>query len=469
MFKKIMWVFLEKGSTTILQFIAIIVLGRLLTPEDYGTYGIMMVFIAISDALVDSGFGGALVHKKNVLQEDINTLFVTNATFSVILYSLIFMGAPYLEDYYAVPNLSLYFRVLGLVVISYAFSIVQNSMLIRDLHFRTSTFINLTAAILSTIVAIFLAYLRFGIWALIIQVLSQSVIATSILWVRSKVKISTKISKQSFTDFWNFGSNLLGAHILQSIVNNISNSIIPKIGTLGQSGLYFQACKLNNVPVNIMSMSIDKSLFPILSKETTTDRLVKKARSINRYFITYLFPIFPLVSLVSFPLIEIVLGDKWLAATDYLEIILWSGLPLIVQSLYRNILKSLGYTRYIFIVELIKSALLLSFILIAMNFGVMFLVWAVTIASFIGAFIWGICLKVKANCRFVDQFNDLIRPVLMIMVVYVIMRLIMQESHELWTLMILPIGYILYLLIGAVTHNSEISSVIKIVRTKIHR
>ena len=463
-----MWVFLEKGSTTVLQFLAIIVLGRLLTPEDYGTYGIMIIFIAISDALIDSGFGGALIHKKNVLPEDINTLFVTNATFSAILYALIFVGAPFLEEYYAVPNLSLFFRVLGLVVISYAFSIVQNSMLIRDLRFRTSTFITLSAAILSTTIAIVLASLGLGIWALIIQVLSQSIIATSILWMRSKVKIGTKISKQSFKDFWNFGSNLLGAHILQSIVNNVSKSIIPKIGTWGQSGLYFQACKLNNVPVNIMSMSIDKSLFPILSKETTTDRIVKKARSINRYFITYLFPIFPLVSLVSYPLIKIVLGVKWLAATDYLEIILWSGIPLIIQSLYRNILKSLGYTRYIFIVELIKSAFLLSFILIAMNFGVLFLVWAVTIASFIGAIIWGVCLNVKANYRLLDQISDLIRPVLITILDYVIMKFFTKGSHELWTLMVLPMGYMLYLLIGTVTHNSEITTVIKLVRNKIH-
>lgn len=464
-----MWVFLEKGSTTILQFIAITVLGRLLTPEDYGTYGIMMVFIAISDALVDSGFGGALVHKKKLLQEDINTLFFTNATFSFILYFLIFIGAPYLEAYYAIPNLSLYFRLLGLVVISYAFSIVQNSMLIRDLRFKTSTYINLFAAIISTTTAILLAYVGLGIWALIIQVLLQSLIATMILWIRSKIKISTKISKKSFIGFWNFGSNLLGAHILQSIVNNISNSIIPKIGTLGQSGLYFQASKLNNVPVNIMSMSIDKSLFPILSKEATAEELVIKARSINRYFVTFLFPVFPLVSLVSFPLIKIVLGDKWLAATDYLEIILWSGIPLIIQSLYRNILKSLGYTRYIFIVESIKSAFLLSFILIAMNFGVMFLVWAVTMASFIGAFIWGGCLKMKAHYRITDQIKDLTSPFVMTIVIYEIMNLIKQGTNEPWSLMLFPIGYVLYITIGLAIHNSEIISLVKLVRKKIHK
>lgn len=461
MFRKIAWVFLEKGLITIIQFLSIIILGRLLTPEDYGTYGIMMIFIMLSDTLVDSGFGGALVNKKNVNQQDLNTLFFTNATFSLILYLVIFISAPFLEGLYRIENLALYFRVLGVVIISHAFSIVQNALILRDLRFKFSTAINLISAILSTVLAIFIAYLGFGIWALIAQVLLNSLILTAILWCQSKIKISTNLSKESFKEFWKFGSNLLGANIFQIIVNNIANNIIPRIGTLLQSGLYFQSTKLNSVPVNILSMTIDKSLFPILSRETDSNSLLNKARSVNRYFVSFVTPIFPLVSISAYPIIKLILGDKWLEATEFLSIMMCGGIALILQALYRNILKSLGYTKDILIVEIIKSSITIAIILTAMHWGVRFLVWGVMISYFVGALIWTICLNVKTNYNYHQQFKDVYKSFIAICIVSVVIVLMKINTNSYWSLLVLPLGYLAYIIVSILLGNIEIITSLK--------
>lgn len=200
--------------------------------------------------------------------------------------------APIIESYYNIPKLSLYFRVIGLSVLFYAASIVQNALIMRDMRFKLSANVNLFSCVISTSISILLAYYGFGVWALIIQVLLQSFLISLLLWLVNKIHIGRDFSKESFKFFWNFGVNILGANLFASFVNNISNSLIPKIGTLQQSGYYVQASKISSVPTNILALSIDKSIFPILSRETNIDALLNKGRRINNLFIIVFLPFF---------------------------------------------------------------------------------------------------------------------------------------------------------------------------------
>lgn len=456
MIKKIIWVFLEKGASTIIQFVSLIILGRLLSPNDYGTYGIMMVFITLSDTLVDSGFGGALVNKKNINQQDINTLFVTNAIISLILYVFIFISAPYIERFYQIENLSVYFRTIGLVVIIYAMSIVQNALILRELKFKLSAIINVVSSIISTLVAILLAYYGLGVWALIAQILLQSTISTTILWLLNSVKIRFSFSKQSFSFFWNFGSNLLGANILQTIANNISNSVIPKIGSLKDSGLYFQANKLTNVPVNILALSIDKGFFPILSQTSDIKIIAQKARQLCRIIVTITAPIFPLMSICSLSIIKLVVGDQWLGSSVFFSILLWGVFPLVWQSICRNIIKSTGETGYILKIEIFKSVIMLLIVLLSLFFGVIFLTVGFTVAAYIGAIIWSICLKSKINIDFISQVEDIKKPLVATLISYVLMSIVFNSSNSMFALLSLPIGYIIYIIVNVILKNQVI-------------
>lgn len=467
MYKSILWVFFEKGFMTILQFLTLVILGRMLSVEDYGVYGTMIVFITVSDILVDSGFGGALIQKKEVTQKDINTLFFTNLSISSFLYVVLFAIAPLLEDLYKIDGLTTYFRFQGLVVILFALSVVQNSMLIRDMQFRKSATIVVISNIISSAIAILMAYKGFGVWALIGQTLSNSMITTIWLWLSSKYKITLRVSRDSFKSLWSFGSNLLMANILSTIANNINSNIIPKIGSVLQSGLYLQANKVSSVPSNIISLSVDKSIFPILSREKDNISILKKARGLNRMINFIFIPVFPMLSLCASSIISIVLGDKWVDATLFFQILSWGGLALILQSQYRNIIKATGNSRLILKVEILKTCIMLAIIFVAFSFGVLFLVIGMTISYYIGVFIWSYAVRKEIKYKYKDQVFDIIRPFSTAAVIYIVFSIIGIDYTKYASLVILPIYYLIYVLANLLARNEETFFLLKRVHNKI--
>lgn len=459
MLNKVFWVFIEKAGVTILQFVSLIILSRLLSPDDYGIYGIMMVFIAVSDMLVDSGFGGAIVYKNAINQRDINTFYMFNIAISIVLYIILFAISPFFESYYNIEGLSDYLRVLGVSIILFALSQVQNALLIKKLEFRKSALINVLSTILSSLIAIYMAYFGYGVWSLIAQVIFNSMFVTASLWLTSKVKVGLDVSKQSFMYFWNFGSNLLFANILQTVVNNISTSIIPKIGNITQSGYFFQATRINNIPTNIITLSIDKFSFPVLSKEKDLACLETKARCINRAVLLFFLPLFPLLSYCSHPLIDLLLGEKWLDVSCYFSILCWSGLGLLIQVLYRNIIKSIGNTRGIMYIEIIKSCLTFVSILIGACYGIDYLIISIVLMAYAGAFIWSYYLKKQMNFSWIRQFKDIAKPALSFTIVYALLLLLPIPFDSYYRFCILPIGYIAYLIVNILVKQEEILSI----------
>ena len=210
MYNKLVWVLLEKVGVTFINFVALIVMSRLLTPDDYGVYGTMILFIAITETLIDSGFGGALVQKKNIAHFDINTLFFFNILISLVSYVLLFVTAPFIEDFYSIHNLALYFRVLGITLILYAISILQVSLFNRNLDFKKSAIINLSSYLLAAIIAVAMAYYGYGVWALILQLLLSSLFLALFYWMLNPISIKFELSKESFNYLWKFGINTRG-------------------------------------------------------------------------------------------------------------------------------------------------------------------------------------------------------------------------------------------------------------------
>lgn len=281
MFKNFLWAFFEKGGQFFIQFLSVVILSRFLSPEEYGIYGIMAIFIAISELLIDSGFGGALVQKKDVKQIDINTLFVTNLVISLVLYFILFFAAPYIAIYYKIPELSLYIRVLGITIMFYSLTIVHITLLQKDLKFKKSANITVISTSLSVSFAVLIANFGGGIWALIFQPLLMSIFMASILWTIERRNISIQFSKDSFRELWSFGSKLLAANLLNTIYSNFTTSVIPKISSIRNSGLYYQASRLNTIPNSMLQMTIDKAAFPVLTKESCSENVLKKARELN--------------------------------------------------------------------------------------------------------------------------------------------------------------------------------------------
>ena len=451
------WVVFEKVGITFINFVALIVMSRLVSPSDYGIYGIMMLFIAVTETLIDSGFGGALVQKKHIHQEDINTLFIFNVLISLVAYAILFVFSPLIEEFYQIENLSIYFRVIGLTLLFYALSVLQVSLYNRNLEFKKSALINTASYLLAATIGILLAYYGLGIWALIVQLLLSSVFLAVFYWFYNPITIGVRFSTKSFLSLWKFGINTVGANILQTIVNNVTTSIIPKIGTSMESGLYFQANRVSNLPTSILTQCVDKGVFPILSRELNENNLINKARSLNRTFLSLVIPLFPIISMLSYPIVMILLGREWSGAVQYLSILSWSGIALTIQSVYRNIIKSTGKTQFIFVAEVCKSIIILVVLLISMNYGVLFLVYAVTFSSYFGVLVWSSVLKWKFHYSFKSQLSDTIKPLLAMLLMIGCVRICDINLENNVSLLIAPIAYALYLTFSIfILRNKEI-------------
>lgn len=460
MFKQFLWVFLEKGAVMTIQFVTLLILSRLLTPQEYGIYGIMLIFISISDLLVDSGFGGAIIQKKNVSQIDVDTLFLTNLGIAAFLYGILFLFSGVIERFYNVENLSSYLRVLGLSIVFFSFSIVPNSMMMKNLRFRKLAVITVISSLLSSFIAIVLALYGLGVWVLVCQQVLNSLFLALLLWLFSHVNISFNYSKSSFKSLWSFGSNLLFANLLSTIYNNISSSIVPKIASLTQAGYFNQARRLQLLPNNIIYMSIDKAAFPILSQENTISNILLQARYINKYIFTICAGIFPLLSLASLPIIRILLGKEWLPAAPYLSILFWAGFGLLIQALYRNMFKSAGFTKVIFKIEIFNTIVGLSIILSAIAGGIMYIVYGMVLSSVISAFMWFLYANKYFLYGFKQQVVDFLPVLIISFISYSICLLASRLLNSDYAVLVCGIfSFVLYFLIGIIVKNKVVTSI----------
>ena len=212
-----------------INFLTIIFLARLLEPRDFGILAMSSIFLSISEMLVDSGMVGSLIYQKDIRKIDKNTLFWFNLFVSIVLYMLLFFLAPFIAAFYNTPILKSVVRVIALSIVIHSCCYVQNAILIKELRYKEQTIVTLISALISTFIVIIMAYLGYGIWALIAQTISFNIIQVILLlfFVRfiPKCEFSFKVLKKH----WTFGSKLLGANFLNILYTNMYVQIIGKI------------------------------------------------------------------------------------------------------------------------------------------------------------------------------------------------------------------------------------------------
>lgn len=467
MLKNFLWAFFEKGGQFFIQFLSVVILSRFLSPEEYGIYGIMAIFIAISELLIDSGFGGALVQKKDVKQIDINTLFVTNLVISLVLYLILFFASPYIAIYYKIPELSLYIRVLGITIMFYSLTIVHITLLQKELKFKKSANITVISTSLSVLLAVLIAYFGGGIWALIFQPLLMSVFMAGILWSIERRNISIQFSKDSFNELWSFGSKLLAANLLNTIYSNFTTSVIPKISSVRISGFYYQASRLNTIPNSMLQMTIDKAAFPVLTKESCSEDVLKKARRLNLVIYSTTYPLFPFLSLFALEIINIILGRQWCEAANFLSILAWGGWGFLFQVLSRNIFKSVGDTKTILRVDVLKTIIGLIVLGLSTIFGVMFLICGITLSMYLGAFIYMYMLHNKLKYNILTQLKEVAKPLVSSVLTYISLYPIVSRLENEWYNIFIAIPFaFIYVFLNILMKNESVILVLKKIRCR---
>lgn len=406
----VLWNGIQQFGQLGITFLSIIVLARYLTPEDYGLYGILMIFISISERISDSGIAGYMIKKQNVTSIYYDTLFVYNMCISCIMYFILFIIAPWISSIYENDKLILAVRVLGIVLILYAFSITQVTKLQKNLKFRTLAFISIISGLVGFIVALLMAYNGLGIWALICQQLALAFV-NALLYITVNREIpSICFDLKVFKEQFSFGMNLFMSSILMSFTSNIGNNVVAKVFNMNIAGLYVQAMRLQNYPVSMITNIVDKTFFPLFSKINNNIPLLKEESiKLSRRIYSILFPVFSAVICFSRPVIYFVLGEKWLDSVMYFQLFMLSSFPLLIKALNRNILKSIGLTFEIFKIEIYSSLIFILILLLAFfikDIKVVFI--SILVSQYFSAFFSMVYLKRSIGIDIIYQIVNVL-------------------------------------------------------------
>lgn len=182
----VVWSAIERFSVQGIQFLLTIIVARLISPFDYGLVAMLGIFLAIAQTFIDSGFSNALIQKKDRTEIDFSTVFYFNIVVGLVVYWILYISAPYISDFYDEPQLDIITKVISLSLVINSLSVIQRTKLTIILNFRIQAIISLISVIVSGSAGIFLAYMGYGVWAIIAQTLLNALLNTVFLWLFTK-------------------------------------------------------------------------------------------------------------------------------------------------------------------------------------------------------------------------------------------------------------------------------------------
>lgn len=405
----LLWNGLQRFGALGISFIANLVLVRLLDASVFGAIGILLVFVAISQSIVDGGFTAALIQRKDVTQTDYSTVFYWNLTVSTLMVLVLYCSAPFIAEYFSEPILCNVLRVQSILLIIHALCVVQTARLTKDLSFKVLSIRTLVATFTGVIVAIVMAYNGFGIWSIVAQELTVATIGTILLWAYCNWKPSLTFSWKSFKGMFKFGSFVFLSSICETLYTNVQSIIIGRSFSITDLGYYTQAKKLETVPVSGATAVLSQVLFPAYSSINNDYDKLKTIVRKNINVITYLaFPIMLLLAIVSEPLLTILYTDKWVESIPMFQILCLGGMFFPLNVCNTMLFKALGYGKVFFILQTIKRLINLTFILLSVRYGLYAMLWAVTITQVLSYIMNLIYTHKLFNYSVTEQLADII-------------------------------------------------------------
>ena len=467
--KGLLWSAVERFSVQGIQFLVMLVMARLLTPEDYGLVGMAAVFNAIAGSLVDSGFSQALIRKQNRTDLDKSTVFYFNIIVSTVLYGVIYVMVPYVSDFYEMPSLTWVVRMICLVCVINSFGVVQRAEFTTKLDFKSLTVSTLLASAVSGCIGIYMALSGYGVWALVTQQVVSAVIINLVLWILSKWRPLVVFSWESFHDLFSFGSKLMLSGLLDTTYKQIYPMVIGKLFSSDSLGNYNRASHFAQFPSSNLTSIMQRVTYPVLCGiQNEDDRLRTIYRKFLKVSAFVVFPLMMLLSALSFPMIDVLIGEKWRYCSELLQIICFAMMWYPIHAINLNLLQVKGRSDLFLKLEIIKKILGLAVLVASAPFGLIAMCYAKIGSSIICLVINTYYTGKLINVGFVKQMKDL-TPTLMLSGVMFVVVLLMTHllENQILTLIIGgTVGLLIYLVGSMIFKFQELQDVKALVRKK---
>jgi len=403
------WDLLGKIGIHSSSFIVMIILARLLEPSDFGLIAMIMVIVGIATIFSDIGLGGALIQRRRVLQIHYSSVFFFNISIGFILTILTFFSAELIANFYRNTQLEPIVKVMSILFTISAFHAVQGVVLRKELNYKLLTQVNIIASILSGTIGVILAFLGFGVWSLVAQVLSRELTINIVIWSKTTWIPSLSFSFKALKQLWGYGFNMFLAGVIDTIYEKIDYMIIGRVFSPTTLGFFHQAKQLNMFVIKYSSGSLMSVLFPVLSKiqkdKEHFQRVVIKSLGVI-CFITFF--LLGELYLTADELIVGLFGAKWEASVYFFKILALSGFAYPISALMVNILSSRGNSKGFLKLEIYKKIIQSVNLYILYLYGIEVFLYGLIITSILGT---------SLNIRFATKeielsFMSIVRPII---------------------------------------------------------
>jgi teichuronic acid exporter len=410
--KGFFWSFIENFLSQAVTFIVGIVLSRLLSPDLFGLVGMIMIFIAVSEIFVNSGFHQSLIRKQDVGPEDFSTIFYTNLIIAVFFWCLLQVIGPWVADFYGHPILADILPVFGIVVFIDSLALVQKTDLTRRLDFKLLAKISVISNIVGGVIGIAAAYQGLGVWSLVMKSVFQKLTSTGLLWIQNKWRPIWVFEWSLLKEHFRFGNRLLISGIIDTIFANLYYLVIGKYFSTAEVGYYSRADQFQKLPSSNFSNIISRVSYPVMSK--LSGNVTELKDTFVRILVGSMFIAAPMMftlAAISDTLVLVLIGEKWMPSAVYLQWLSVIGVFYPIHHLNLLVPQVMNRTDVFLRIEVIKKSMLVFIVFFGVQLGVLWMLQATLIFNFIAFLIHAWWTSKFLNYPIKQQLSNLIIPV----------------------------------------------------------
>lgn len=406
MLKSFLWTAAEKFGSQLINLIVQLVLARFLAPEAFGLIGLIQVFIAIAQVMVDGGIGNYIIQKKTLFNTDVSTGFFLNSGVALVTYLALFIFAPAIGRFYEQPIVINLLRFYGVVFVLQAFYIINQSVAIRELEFKKVAFISLSSSVLSAIISILVAFFYRSVYVLVLQQLIFQFTKALLFYIYSTEHVKLNFSKASFLSIYNYSASLLLIGVLNQVFNYAYLIIIGKIFTVADAGFYNMSRMIIGYGATTISMVIERVSFPVLSRlfHNSFESYKNKLYAFSHLSILLLTTFSFLTSIYSTEIISLFLGEKWVGASTIMFYLGLSFLLYPITITSYTIFKTNGKSTIFLYASLISKLLVVVAIALTYNSMLETLLLSQVIVNFTNSIIFIVLACKTLNMSLVEYF-----------------------------------------------------------------
>ena len=421
-----------------------IFLARLLSPQEFGLIGMITIFISIAQVFVDSGLSQSLIRKQNCTTQDYSTIFWVNLTIGLLSYVIIWFAAPYISRFYNKPELVSLTRVTSLAIIIGSVTLIQQTMLTKEIDFKTITKSSTIGTFVSGVTSLLLAYWGFGVWSLVWRTIINQFVRSALLWNWHKWWPKFYYSKHILKEHFAFSSNILLISIVAALYKSFYNLIIGKNYSDKVLGYYTNADQYSSMPSTSISSITNKVSYPVLSGMQNDNEKLKA--SIGKLITNVMYISFVIMfglAAIARPLFVIVLGSKWLPSVVIFQALCFAYAISPMHVINHNIMKIKGRSDLFLKTEIIKYLIFTPLLVLGAIYGIAILIAGIVLFYWIGYMVNGMYARRLIGYSFIDQSIDFL-PVMGIAIVPAILTWSLGAIFSLNDILLLSIQLILY-------------------------